>query len=472
MKFSKLSALLLFLIAVIAGIGLFLRAHIAYTTELWSDESSSVYDATQVSNRNLILQKGNFYSIQHPSGYYLLLKAWITFGYFDDNWIRTLSLLFFLPTIIVIYKLSRNLALDENASVIVILIFSFHPLLLSLGYQARMYAVTLFFCSLALFFLFHKDQKSTFPTILTAIFLSIAIYLDYLALWIVIGLIILLPLIRKTNTNFFKKIVKILLFSFLLTFPQLIILIKNFLQTGNIYPGSVPQDSFSVDYLLSESCRIFGACFDNVILTVASLCICLIILFIKTKNENINIIKTLLVAIILLSVIYSLAITPVFLARNLSIASILFCIVIAHIFVEKFNSKSIFFTILFVFYMFHLFLSTIKRDSNGNFLFESGLNEFAQHVYQNKSLAVFLPSHNHIVLTAYYFPKNNIPKEQLLFINKELTTNEEQQILSAKEVYLIFDHHCEHNSECSSLLSTMRRLCSVKMIGCEVFFLP
>ena len=105
----------------------FLRATMAFSTELWGDESISVEIATKTSFSSLITQSIEYWDVVHPSGYYLLLKVWIAIGFFNDDWIRSLSLFFFLPTLAGMYKLARLFNLDHKVALLSMLIFSIHP---------------------------------------------------------------------------------------------------------------------------------------------------------------------------------------------------------------------------------------------------------------------------------------------------------------------------------------------------------
>jgi len=94
---------------------------------LWLDEFSSIRDAKHIP------------SLLRPL-YYVLLKFWMKLGN-SDTWLRSLSVIFALLAVFLVYRLGRRL-LGEAEGLIAATLMSLSPLFLNHAQEVRMYALS------------------------------------------------------------------------------------------------------------------------------------------------------------------------------------------------------------------------------------------------------------------------------------------------------------------------------------------
>ncbi len=113
---------------------------------LWSDEAFSVWMGSH-SIADII--KLTIEIDQHPPLYHILLHLWMSIGGQGEAWVRSLSALFGILTIIVIYFLGKTLsgALVGLLSALVLALSPFH---IQYGQEARSYAMLGLFASLSM----------------------------------------------------------------------------------------------------------------------------------------------------------------------------------------------------------------------------------------------------------------------------------------------------------------------------------
>lgn len=450
-------------------LGFFLRVSVAYSTQLWGDESISVYLAREVSFKDLFFQNGEYFDTVHPSGYYLLLKLWLFIGFFDDNWIRTLSLAFFPLTLLVIYKLGREVFNNKKTIFLVLLLFAVHPLLVNLGYQARPYALTLFFCSLSMLFLLSDSRKFSKSMFFSAFFLALASYFDYLALWLVMSLLILSLVFYFIDFKLAQRIFNNSVLSLIFTFPQLLVLVNNYAQFGVIIPGSVPQDSFTLRYFLQETYKILGFYFENNFLSLIFLLIFLAASIYKSlllKNKKLLFLGILSIINILLPILFSVVKNPVYLDRNLSLTSILWCFILANCLIEFFTQKKFKLFLIFGSILFLFFIFSLQRKG---FLYQSDLEEMAKDLVETDSIAIFIADDLNFTFKGFYFPKFKVKKEQLFFLDPhkiELSSSDKNIILSDKSKYILYSEDCLNDATCFNLKNQVLNLCENKQKNC------
>jgi mannosyltransferase len=101
---------------------------------LWLDELTSIQDVDQGL---LALYREN----QLRPLYYLLLKVWIQFGR-SDAWLRSLSVIFALISVYLLYRLGKRL-LSAREGLIAALLLTVSPLFINHAQEIRMYVVSL-----------------------------------------------------------------------------------------------------------------------------------------------------------------------------------------------------------------------------------------------------------------------------------------------------------------------------------------
>ncbi|WP_170944053.1 glycosyltransferase family 39 protein [Leptolyngbya sp. BC1307] len=121
-------------ISLILGAAAFLFTYRLGQESLWTDELFSVQDA---AGSPFAVYKEN----QLRPLYYLLLKGWMAFGS-GDAWLRSLSVVFAVISVFLIYRLGRRLA-GESEGLIAALLLATSPLFINHAQEVRMYVVSL-----------------------------------------------------------------------------------------------------------------------------------------------------------------------------------------------------------------------------------------------------------------------------------------------------------------------------------------
>ena len=124
------------MIYVILVLGLMLRL-VGLDQSLWLDEAISVKAVRDFGVGGIINEfaRGDF----HPPLYYLLVHGFMQiFG--ESEWIRLLSTVFFILTLIPVYYLAKKL-INKTAAWVSTVLVAFSPILFIYAFEARSYAL-------------------------------------------------------------------------------------------------------------------------------------------------------------------------------------------------------------------------------------------------------------------------------------------------------------------------------------------
>ena len=177
------SALDLSLLAVITGVAAALRFHSLATKSFWFDEGVSVAIAR--------LDWYNFARIlwrreANMSLYYLLLHFWLHFGG-SEFFVRTLSVLFAVAPIPVIYLFGRRL-FDSRIGLIAAALLAVNAYHVQYSQDARSYSLMVLLCLLSsLYFLRCLDDPSRRNRISYIVSSTLAVYAQFFSLLLVIA---------------------------------------------------------------------------------------------------------------------------------------------------------------------------------------------------------------------------------------------------------------------------------------------
>lgn len=170
------------LLAALVVIGAGLRLYLMADKSIWLDEAFSII----ISQRDLtgVLQMV-VRTDTHPPLYYLLLKMWLVFGD-GEVWVRLLSTLFSLAAIPLIYKVAAELYENKWVGLIGATILTLSPFQVWYAQETRMYAMLTFFVLSSAYFLLRGlrdgERKDWTGYVLTTI---LALYTDNGAIWYV-----------------------------------------------------------------------------------------------------------------------------------------------------------------------------------------------------------------------------------------------------------------------------------------------
>jgi mannosyltransferase len=105
---------------------------------LWVDELYSIHDAQQVKlDHSLIFKIADIRPL-----YYILLKIWMQFGN-SEAWLRSLSVIFGLGSIALVYQLGRRVG-GKTVGSIAALLLALSPLFINFAQMVRMYSLGTF----------------------------------------------------------------------------------------------------------------------------------------------------------------------------------------------------------------------------------------------------------------------------------------------------------------------------------------
>lgn len=180
----------LFLILLLA----FLIRLINLNQSLWLDEAIS---ATTVEKYDVVQILTKFIGGDvHPPLYYLVLDIWSNFFGFSEVSLRMPSIIFAILTCLFIYKIGKKIT-TEKISQVAALLFALNPLSIYYSQEVRMYSMTTFLATLAIYGLVSKKNW------LFIVGFTGALYTDYLP-------ILMLPIFLVTN--FKSALISLLLF--------------------------------------------------------------------------------------------------------------------------------------------------------------------------------------------------------------------------------------------------------------------
>ncbi|HLE14941.1 MAG TPA: glycosyltransferase family 39 protein [Anaerolineales bacterium] len=175
-QLTRQQKLLITLVVIGAGVRLYLLAE----KSIWLDEAFSI----TISQRSLVDMLSLIVRTDtHPPLYYLVLKIWLVFGE-SETQARLLSTLFSIASIPLIYFVGASLYEDERVGLIAAIILTLSPFQVWYAQETRMYAMLTFFVLASAYFflraLRYGDWRDWIGYILTTV---VALYTDNGAIW-------------------------------------------------------------------------------------------------------------------------------------------------------------------------------------------------------------------------------------------------------------------------------------------------
>ena len=444
----------LFIFIICLLLGTFIRFNYGLTTDLWNDEALSYFTAKNTTYQDLFLSIGKYDDFVHPPFYYIFLKTCLLFGN-NESWLRLISLFWFIPSLVLVFLIGRDIK-NTQAGLITGSLFSLHPLFNNLAFQVRSYSMVIFFLLLALYFFLKQLKKYSLKgQLLTGLLLSISFYIDYASVWLIVSILIfnIILLIQKKRV-LAKATFSTLLFFGFFSFYQIYVFVKSAISNDpNAIPGSVVL--INIFRVTRELNLITGLGFS--LLTLLILIATLLPIF-KNKNNNVIFLTIATYVPLILSLVYSLLIKPVFLARNLFLPSIcLFFLLIQ----TKINIKRIMLILLVLIaygyqtinrYDF-LYLSNVHRTIKERVSHESIFISFADKKLPSY-VNYYLEQENKKPIIVSVFNTNILefldsqPYQNIFFIDNCY----DDKIEECKKIsQAIADNYCEKNV-CSGLL--------------------
>jgi uncharacterized membrane protein len=187
-------------------LGLILRI-IGLNQSLWLDEAIGAIVAKTLGYREILTRF--VVADNHPPLYYLSLKAWSQMFGYSEIALRSLSVLFGLGTVVIVFFIAKELFKKDKWTIIISCLFlatsQFH---IYYSQEARMYVMAGFFASLAVLSflktLHHKVNMAWW--VVFSISLPLMMFSDYMPVFL-LPVFWIYPLIIKKDKSWWIKLV-------------------------------------------------------------------------------------------------------------------------------------------------------------------------------------------------------------------------------------------------------------------------
>jgi len=226
-----------YLTGLIILAGLILRAYLTLHKSMWLDEVIT-FMLAKLPFIDLIFQNNRYWDYSHPSGYYLLVKLWSFFGT-SEIFLRLPALLSYLVSVYFLKKISDYFN-SKFITFLLLTIFVFHPLLVQLGFELRMYSIIIpiFLGIIYLLFRYFLVNEKNIGCKVTIVLLTIvSFYIDYASIWLIgvmISMAFVLVSSKSKNGGDFLKLCLIIILGIS---PQIYILLVHFSELEKLNVG-------------------------------------------------------------------------------------------------------------------------------------------------------------------------------------------------------------------------------------------
>ncbi len=170
----------------------------------WADEILSLDIATKSAGIGEMLRYLALVEF-HPPLFYLILALWTKFIGVSELALRSLSVLFSLGTIVVVYFATLRMFKTRAGGLLTALLLAVLPVQIEFGQEARPYAIMCFFAALAIWLLWEHLLRRNCPMLAVGYILSslIGIYLHYSFAFLSVALAIwwLIESLRNPKTT-------------------------------------------------------------------------------------------------------------------------------------------------------------------------------------------------------------------------------------------------------------------------------
>ncbi len=219
------------MIWLILILGFILRS-VNLNQSLWLDEATQVLLAKD-SISNIIFQRG---ADVHPPLSYLLMHFWVMLGT-SEIWLRMLSVIFGVLTILVLYKFASNI-FNKKIALLSSLILAISPFHIYYSQEVRMYSEAVFFASVSMYFFYLLEKNRNLKNSLIYILSTAAlIYTHYAGFLLIFTQILYIAFYKRESVIFFLKRIFLTILIWLPWFPQFLIQFTGNSNADNYLPG-------------------------------------------------------------------------------------------------------------------------------------------------------------------------------------------------------------------------------------------
>jgi len=379
---------------------------------IWLDEAFSM----AISRRSLIdMLALVVLSDTHPPLYYLLLKLWMSLGDGEAH-VRLLSALFSIAAIPVMYNLAAHLYGDRRVGLIAAAILAVSPFQVWYAQEARMYAMLTFLVLLSAYFLFRALQSGDLRDwVGYVIATTLALYTDNGAIWYMLSISIFYLVSMKRFPARFLDWFLSNAGIFLLYIPWLPLFIKQTLQVTESF--WLPPPSFQT--VLGALLDFQSFNFPLIEFSLLYMALIFVWAYIVPGRDWQRRLATLwLFAPLVISLLLSLR-QPIFLTRNLIVASLGYYLLVAGT-IWRFRSQKATLALLLPLVVMNL----VSIGYNARWEEKEDWRAVARYVARSSlkrpgGIAVFLPGYSEIPFD-YYFKDYHRPMDTQGYPGDEL----------------------------------------------------
>lgn len=394
---------------LILGLGLRL---ISLNQSLWLDEATSAL-TTKMSLADFFTKfmPGDF----HPPLYYLLLRVWSLFFGTSEIALRSLSILFGVGTVYLVYLIGKKI-INSEVGLIAGILLATSGLHIYYSQEARMYAMSTFLVALFIFSLVKiiKNESRVEYWLIFALTLALIGLTDYLPLLILAPIWIFI-IIGKYKPKFWFKFVAshiIIAISFLILLPLFIKQFTSGISVTSSSPAWVQVlGTFSLKdiLLIPVKFAIGRISFDNKFIYAGFVCLILFIfafLIYKSRSyfKSLQLIYLWLAVPLAIALVISLKIPVLNYFRFLFVLPAFYLIVASG--VSSFKKKK---TIILLIVIFINLISTFIYLTNMKFQRENwrgAVHYVESHKSQNSP--VIFPANSQMEAYHYYAPSAKV----------------------------------------------------------------
>ena len=149
------------MLAFVVLVGVIARFYQLGSESLWLDESLSVQFVTTMTMWEIAIELPR--TDPHPPFYYLLLDGWVRLFGTGEVAVRSLSVLFSVASIPVLYAVATRLY-DRSVGIIAALLFALSPFYIWYAQETRMYALATFLTLVSFYLLLSLGRSFSYRT--------------------------------------------------------------------------------------------------------------------------------------------------------------------------------------------------------------------------------------------------------------------------------------------------------------------
>ena len=220
-KKKSVIKIILFVLLIILAAGLRL---LYINTSFWYDEACSWFTASKAFPMGIIDNLLHL-DLQHTPLYFFILHFWMKIFGDSEVAIRSLSVIFAIGTVPLVYTAAKKLTSVKNA-IIAVLLAAVSPILVFFSTEARMYPLVIFMVILSVNYLIDFEQKNDIKSLIKLVFANLLIPYTLVGgiLYNVSLVICYGSYLFKDNREKFFRYIKAAVVEFILLIPYFVLI--------------------------------------------------------------------------------------------------------------------------------------------------------------------------------------------------------------------------------------------------------